>query len=314
MRAAEFTKEATYPGNIGMMEIAKFFQVANEQQKELFKRFLENGKKGLAWKLIQDVTNTKLQGSEFEVDEGWKDWVAGAGAAAMLAGGGGAAYDAYKASQAEKEPTPIVAKSDFKKGVEKIAKDAVPKHLVTGSPHEKFLTAAAVAAGIKGEELAQFLGQTAHESGNFKSMVELGGSDYFKKYEPKFVKDKKTKKFILDTKTKKPKNFNAKAEVLGNTMPGDGEKYKGRGYIQLTGKYNYEQAGKALGLDLVKNPQLVEKPEVAAKVAVWFWQNRVQPKVSDFGNTAKATKPINPGLKHLEKRKEKFGDFKTAMR
>lgn len=253
------------------------------------------------------------------LEEGWKDWVAGAGAAAMLAGGGGAAYDAYKAHQAEKEPTPIVAKADvkkndFKKGIEKLSKDAVPKQLVTGSPHEKFLTGAAVAAGIKGEELAQFLGQTAHESNSFKTMVEYGDSDYFKKYEPKFLKDKKTKKWILDPKTKRPKNFNPKSVTLGNTMPGDGEKYKGRGYIQLTGKYNYEQASKALGLDLVKNPQLVEKPEVAAKVAVWFWQNRVQPKVHDFGDTAKATKPINPGLKHLDKRKEKFKDFKVAMR
>lgn len=253
------------------------------------------------------------------VEEGWKDWVAGAGLGAMALGGGSAAYDAYKASQAEKEPTPIVAKadankSDFKKGIEKIAKDAVPKKSVTGSPHEKFLTQAAVAAGIKGEELAQFLGQTAHESHNFKTMVEYGDANYFKKYEPKFVKDKKTKKFILDPKTKKPKNFNPKAVTLGNTMPGDGEKYKGRGYIQLTGKYNYEQAGKALGLDLVKNPQLVEKPEVAAKVAVWFWQNRVQPKVDDFGNTKAATKPINPGLKHLDQRKEKFQDFKVVMR
>ena len=252
------------------------------------------------------------------IEEGWKDWVTGAGIAAMAAGGGGAAWDAYKASQAEKEPTPVVAKaekqSDFKKGVQAIAKDAVPKQLVTGSPHEKFLTQAAVAAGITGEELAQFLAQTAHESHNFKTMVEYGDSDYFKKYEPKFLKDKKTKKVILDPKTKKPKNFNPKATTLGNTMPGDGEKYKGRGYIQLTGKYNYEQAGKALGLDLVKKPELVEKPEVAAKVAVWFWQNRVQPKVADFGNTKAATKPINPGLKHLDQRKEKFQTFKTAMR
>ena len=259
----------------------------------------------------------KLDAVEFKVDEGWKDWVAGAGLGAMALGGGSAAYDAYKAKQTEKEPTPIVApapKSDFKKGIEKLAKDAVPKQSVTGSPHEKFLTGAAVAAGIKGEELAQFLAQTAHESNNFKSMIEYGDSDYFKKYEPKFVKDKKTKKVILDPKTKKPKNFNPKATRLGNDMPGDGAKYKGRGYIQLTGKYNYEQAGKALGLDLVKNPQLVEKPEIAAKVAVWFWQNRVKPKVDDFGNTKAATKPINPGLKHLDQRKEKFQDFKLAMR
>lgn len=251
-----------------------------------------------------------------DLDEGWKDWVAGAGLGAMALGGGSAAYDAYKAAQAEKEPTPIVAPAAKKDVTKKatIAPNATPKQSVTGSPHEKSLTQAAVAAGIKGEELAQFLAQTAHESNDFKSMVEYGDTNYFKKYEPKFAKDKKTKKWILDPKTHKPKNFNPKAATLGNTMPGDGEKYKGRGYIQLTGKYNYEKAGQALGLDLVKNPQLVEKPEVAAKVAVWFWQNRVQPKVDDFGNTKAATKPINPGLKHLEKRKEKFQDFRLAMR
>ena len=53
---------------------------------------------------------------------------------------------------------------------------------------------------------------------------------------------------------------------------------------------------------------------MAAKVAVWYWQNRVQPKVDNFGNTAQATKPINSGLKGLEQRKEKFSNFKTAMK
>lgn len=244
-------------------------------------------------------------GGDAGVGEGWKDWVAGAGLAAMAAGGGGAAYDAYKSKQVDKEPEAVVAKSDFKKGVERIAKDAVPKHLVTGSPHEKFLTKAAAAAGIKGEELAQFLAQTAHESHNFKSMVEYGGSLDFKKYEPKFVKDKKTKKLV---------QVNPKAKTLGNTKVGDGARYKGRGYIQLTGRYNYKKAGEALGLPLEDKPELVEKPEVAAKVAIWFWQNRVQPRVDDYGNTKSATKPINPGLKGLEDRKEKFQNFKVAMK
>jgi len=242
------------------------------------------------------------------VGEGWKDWVAGAGAAAALAGGGGAAWDAYQSNKAQDDKPGIVAqepKSDFKKGVEKIAKDAIPKHLVTGSPHEKFLTKAAIESGIKGEELAQFLAQTAHESHNFKSMVEYGGSLDFKKYEPKFVKNKKTGKL---------EQINPKAKTLGNTKVGDGAKYKGRGYIQLTGRYNYKKAGQALGLPLEDKPELVEKPEVAAKVAIWFWQHRVQPKVNNFSDTRASTKPINPGLKHLDQRKEKFSDFKTAMR
>jgi predicted chitinase len=222
--------------------------------------------------------------------EGWKDWVAGAGVAAMAAGGGGAAYDAYKAKQAEKEPTAIVAKAD---APIKIAKDDVPKRSVTGSPHEKFLIKAAVAAGITGEELAQFLAQTAHESHNFQSMVEYGGSLDFRKYDPKYA----------------PK----KAKALGNKKVGDGARFKGRGYIQLTGRYNYKRAGQALGLPLEAKPELVEKPEVAAQVAVWFWKNRVQPRVDDFGNTPQSTKPINSGLKGLQDRKDKFQDFKTAM-
>jgi hypothetical protein len=60
--------EASYPGNIGMMELAKFFSTANDEQKLLFKQLLEKGKKGLAWKLVQDITGVKLQGKEFEED------------------------------------------------------------------------------------------------------------------------------------------------------------------------------------------------------------------------------------------------------
>jgi hypothetical protein len=58
--------EAAYSGNIGMMEVAKFFRTASPEQKQLFNQLLEKGKRGLAWKLIQDITNTKLQGKEFE--------------------------------------------------------------------------------------------------------------------------------------------------------------------------------------------------------------------------------------------------------
>jgi len=60
--------EASYPGNIGMMELAKFFSMADEEQKTLFKQLLERGKKGLAWKLVQDIVGVKLQGSEFNED------------------------------------------------------------------------------------------------------------------------------------------------------------------------------------------------------------------------------------------------------
>jgi len=245
-----------------------------------------------------------------QTDEGWKDWLGGAAIGAAVATGGPSVHSAIKDINKPEPQIQQVQKQEKPQQIQvqksaEVKPDALPKKSVTGSPHEKILTKAAAAAGIKGEELAQFLAQTAHETGNFEHMVELGGSLDFKKYEPKFVKDKKTGKLV---------NMNPKAKALGNTKPGDGTRYKGRGYIQLTGKYNYKRAGEALGLDLVNKPELVEKPEIAAKVAVWYWQNRVQPKVDNFDNTRAVTKPINSGLKGLSDREEKFQSFKVAMR
>jgi hypothetical protein len=59
------THEASYKGNIGMMEVMKFYKSANEEEKAIFKELLEKKKLGLAWQLIQKVTNTTLQGPEF---------------------------------------------------------------------------------------------------------------------------------------------------------------------------------------------------------------------------------------------------------
>jgi hypothetical protein len=66
MRANEFiSKEASYSGNIGAMEVFKFYQVADEEQKQLLKHLMSTGKKSEAWALIQKVTGVKLQGAEF---------------------------------------------------------------------------------------------------------------------------------------------------------------------------------------------------------------------------------------------------------
>jgi putative chitinase len=61
---------------------------------------------------------------------------------------------------------------------------------------------------------------------------------------------------------------------LGNTNPGDGYKYRGRGYIQLTGKENYERYGKKLGVDLVNNPELANDPSIAIKIATEYLKDR----------------------------------------
>ena len=242
-----------------------------------------------------------------ELDEDWRNWAAGLGAAATMAGvGGGVAYD-YAKNQPQAQPTaqvqqvkapqartqaPVVQQQAQQP--QQITQQHVElaKDLLSSTP-AKLLTKVATAAGIKGAELTQFLAQTAHESANFSTTKEFGDKNYFKKYDIKFNP--------------------AKAKELGNLRPGEGERYKGRGYIQLTGKYNYEKAGQALGLPLAQKPELVERPDVAAKVAVWFWKNRVQPNVSNFHDTPQATKPINPGMKGLADRDVKFRSMKQAL-
>jgi putative chitinase len=61
----------------------------------------------------------------------------------------------------------------------------------------------------------------------------------------------------------------AKARELGNLTPGDGARYCGRGYVQLTGKRNYVAAGLALGIDLAENPDLAMSPDAAARILIW---------------------------------------------
>lgn len=80
---------------------------------------------------------------------------------------------------------------------------------------------------------------------------------------------------------------------LGNTSPGDGYKYRGRGYIQLTGKENYERYGKKLGIDLVNDPDLANDPSIAIKIAAEYLKDRGVNVDNVFGAAAGGTKRKN---------------------
>lgn len=116
---------------------------------------------------------------------------------------------------------------------------------------------------------AAFLAQLAHESGQLIYWEELASG---KAYEGR--------------------------RDLGNTQPGDGVRYKGRGPIQLTGRANYRAAGKALGLPLEQNPKMVSEVNVGFRTSIWFWNSRGLSNIAD-ANTQSAfdriTRAINGG-------------------
>lgn len=124
--------------------------------------------------------------------------------------------------------------------------------------------------------VAAFLAQVAHESGELRYTCEIAsGSAY-------------------DT--------GRLAQRLGNTpaADGDGQRYKGRGLIQITGKHNYRQASLALFNDattLIEHPELLEQPVLAARSAAWFWWSNGLNVVADCPNSFQTiTRRINGGL------------------
>ena len=167
--------------------------------------------------------------------------------------------------------------------------------LLSDNPNaEAALQTAAKSAGLKGSELAQFMAQTRHESWDFSKMKEVGSKKTFAKYE-------------------KPKM----AKRLGNKVKGDGELFKGRGFIQLTGRDNYTRASQQIFGDdrLVKNPDLASKLDVGAKIALWFWKNQVRPAVKDFNNTTEVVNAINSGepKEVIKKRHTKFKEYLAVL-
>ena len=93
---------------------------------------------------------------------------------------------------------------------------------------------------------------------------------------------------------------------MGNAEAGDGYKFRGRGFIQLTGRSNYEAAGKALGLDLLGNPDLASDPATASKIAIWYWKSRGISSAAQRGDVNQATRLINGGTNGLSDRQQKF--------
>lgn len=131
---------------------------------------------------------------------------------------------------------------------------------------------------------AAFLAQLAHESGSLKYVREIASGEA---YEGR--KD------------------------LGNTQPGDGVRFKGRGLIQITGRTNYEDLGVALNFDFIKEPEKLELPGAATLSAGWFWYKNGLNDLADKDEFKKITKKINGGYNGLKDRAEHWYRCQKAL-
>lgn len=166
--------------------------------------------------------------------------------------------------------------------------------------------------------LAHFLAQCGHESGNFRLTQEnlnygvKGLLGLFKKYFPNEAKAK-----LYERKPEKIANL-IYGGRMGNGIEttGEGWKFHGRGYIQLTGKDNYTAFGKAIGVDICANPDLVAT-QYALASAAWFWSKNGLNKIADEGATdavvTKITKRVNGGTIGLADRIKHFKEYHALL-
>lgn len=129
-----------------------------------------------------------------------------------------------------------------------------------------------------------FLAQLAHESGELRYMEEIASGAAYE----------------------------GRAD-LGNTQPGDGKRFKGRGPIQLTGRSNYKRYGDLLGLDLVNNPTIAATKEVGFRIAGQFWKLNGLNELADQQQFKTITKRINGGYNGLDDRIKYYDRAKKVL-
>jgi putative chitinase len=177
-----------------------------------------------------------------------------------------------------------------------------------------FLTAAYAAGITSPAELANLMGQVSHESGGLTRMEESfrypGGLKDVPVASARNSPDGESAHRSALNGDPKPLAELMYGGKMGNA-PGEGYTYRGRGYIQLTGHDNYEAMGKALGVDLVNHPELAAQPDVAARIAVQFWEDNIPANARE--DVAKATHVINKGDKGLADREQRAAAWQAKL-
>jgi putative chitinase len=160
------------------------------------------------------------------------------------------------------------------------------------------------------QRIAGFIAQCGHESGDFRIMEEnLNYSEkalnavfgrYFgpgKRNAAEYARNpEKIANYVYMDE------FRSKAGQMGNTKPGDGFRFRGRGLKQLTGRNNYTAFGKSIGMTAEEAAEYVATEKGAVESACWFWNTNKLNKFADAGDIVGLSKKINGGTIGLEDR------------
>lgn len=132
--------------------------------------------------------------------------------------------------------------------------------------------------------LSHFLAQLGHESDGYKAMEEYASGQ----------------------------GYEGRTD-LGNTEPGDGKRYKGRGPIQITGRANYRHYGQISGIDLESNPEIAAIPSIGMLTACLYWFDHGLNELADVDDIQTITRRINGGLNGFEDRKARLVQAKGLL-
>ena len=272
---------------------------------------LKNGSKGEDVKQLQTLLGLSADGSFGPMTETKvKEWQAKNGLAADGIVGDGTWGKMFGATAASTSAPVVIPPSAFKLAA---LKGHIPDAVIAQIPDT-----AAKFNITNPLRLAHFLAQCGHESGGFKSISENlnysvdGLKRIFGKY---FPGD------LANSYTKQPEKIASR--VYGSRMgngdesTGEGYKYRGRGYIQLTGKSNYTGFAKFIGEDTVANPDLVASKYPLASAAFFFDSNKlwsICDKGADEATVTAVTKRVNGGTIGLPDRIKHFNEYYNLLK
>jgi putative chitinase len=164
------------------------------------------------------------------------------------------------------------------------------------------------------QRLSHFLAQLCHESGNLKVLSENlnYSAERLLQVFPKYFNKSNVNQYAR--KHEKIAN-RVYCNRMGNgtELSGDGWKYRGRGYIQLTGKDNYRLFGKLINVDLLTNPDLAAQPKYAMLIAGAYWNYKKLNQYADADDITTITKKINGGTNGLSDRTKQYNRIKGIL-